>query len=86
MCGHLHTKMQTSGSATAVSELKQKQNRLQNDCLVEAKQILFYLFKWFPKNHAIVHSQNHVPLSCGPAVKWYIIITSVQSIFSLQII
>ena len=40
---NLHTKMQTSGSATAVSELRQKQNRLKNDCLVEAKKIRFLI-------------------------------------------
>jgi hypothetical protein len=54
--------------------------------LLKQNKFRFFLFKWFPKTHAIVHSQNHVPLSCGPAVKWYIIITSVQSIFSLQIV
>jgi hypothetical protein len=61
--------MQTSGSATAVSELRQKQNRLKNDCLVEAKKNPFFNSNGFQRNNAIVHSQNHIPLSHGPAVK-----------------
>jgi hypothetical protein len=37
--------------------------------LLKQKQFFFLNSNGFQKNNAIVHSQNHAPLSHGPAVK-----------------